>query len=119
MPAPILAVIDDDPLVRGAISSLVRSLGYGIAPFDSAEAFLEAAPTEVACILTDLQMPGLSGLDLCRLVREEGSQVPMILMTAYATPQTWERAAAYGLVALLEKPLDPDRLAASLVTALR
>lgn len=114
----VIAVIDDDDLVRNATSTLIRSLGYVTTLYASADEFLGSHDREVACILTDFQMPGLSGLDLGELLKKEGSAIPMILVTAYPAPGVHARADALDMVALLEKPLDADLLAGALARAL-
>lgn len=111
----LIAVVDDDSLVRAATSSLLRSLDYDCATFASAEAFLAADPTTFGCLLSDIQMPGMSGIALAQAVHAGFPNLPVILMTAYPN----ERAASlrsFGLVsALLEKPLNGD----AVVTAVR
>ncbi len=113
----LIAVIDDDALVRDAAASLIRSFGYRTTTYASADAYLASAEA-VGCVLTDLQMPGRSGLELRAALRERGSQVPVILMTAYPTDELRARAAALGLVALLDKPVDPALLSDAIAAAL-
>lgn len=115
----LIAVIDDDALVRDATASLIRALGFRAASYGSADSYLAAAEEEPACVLSDLQMPGRSGLELHTVLAARGSRVPMILMTAYPTDELRARAAALGLVALLEKPVNPDLLCAAIEAALR
>ncbi|NLS25981.1 Sensor histidine kinase RcsC [Sphingomonas sp. S2M10] len=114
----LVAVVDDDALVRDATASLVRSFGYRTAIYPSADAYLDAAADAVACVLTDLQMPGRSGLELRECLRARGSAVPVILMTAFPTEELRARTAALDLVALLDKPVDPDLLSRALARAL-
>lgn len=114
----LVAVIDDDALVRDAASSLIRSLGYRTALYPSADAYLDAGTDAAACVLTDLQMPGRSGLELRQTLRERGSTVPMILMTAFPTDELRARAARLDLIALLDKPVDADLLSSALERAL-
>lgn len=114
----VIAVIDDDALVRNATSSLLRSLGYQTALYESADAFLSAGVLLPDCILSDLQMPGRSGLDLRIALMQQGSAVPMILMTAFPTRSIHAQVDALNMVALLEKPLDVERLAGALDAAL-
>lgn len=114
----LVAVIDDDDLVRDAAASLIRSLGYRTATFASAEAYLAAPDPAPDCVLTDLQMPGRSGLELSAVLRAGPSPVPVILMTAYPTDELRVRATAMGLAALLDKPVDPDLLTGALERAL-
>lgn len=119
MPDSLVAVVDDDALVRDAAASLIRSFGYRTALYTSADAYLEAGDGETAdCVLTDLQMPGRSGLELRQTLRARGLMVPVILMTAYPSAELRARAASLDLVALLDKPVDPDLLAGALARAL-
>ncbi|WP_169804467.1 response regulator transcription factor [Sphingomonas pituitosa] len=114
----LVAVIDDDALVRDAAASLIRSFGYRTATYPSADAYLDAALDTAACVLTDMQMPGRSGLELRHSLRARGSTVPMILMTAFPTDELRARAAGLDLVALLDKPVDPDLLSRALALAI-
>lgn len=114
----VIAIIDDDELVRNSTSSLLRSLGYKTALYESANAFLGAPVQHLDCILSDLQMPGCSGLDLRATLKAQGSTVPMILMTAFPTSGAHAQAKALDMIALLEKPLDADHLADALTEAL-
>lgn len=116
--AALIAIIDDDELVRNATSSLLRSLGYSTTIYQSADEFVGTEHGDVDCILSDLQMPGLSGLDLGRRLKDEGSGIPMILMTAFPTPGVRAQASALELSSLLEKPLNADRLADAVAQAL-
>ncbi|UYY79076.1 response regulator transcription factor [Sphingomonas sp. R1] len=113
----LIAVIDDDALVRDAAASLIRALGYRTATYPSADAYLAEATDAPACVLTDLQMPGRSGLELHAALRARGSAVPVILMTAYPTGDLRARVTALDLVALLDKPVDPTLLHDALAQA--
>lgn len=110
----LIAVIDDDELVRNSTSSLLRSLGYSAALYASADEFLSAGEHGVDCVLSDLQMPGRSGFDLRVELNKRGSLVPMILMTAFPTPSIHAQAVTLAMAGLLEKPLSPDRLVGAL-----
>jgi FixJ family two-component response regulator len=100
-----ISIIDDDASVRVAMDSLVRSLGFLAFAFESAEDFL-ASPRvgDSACLIADVQMPGMSGLDLQDRLVERGSGVPIILITAFPEPVVRSRAEAGGALGLLEKP---------------
>lgn len=111
MPPAVIAVIDDDALVRAAIASLIRSYDYQTIVFASAAEFLATPPEAVSCIVSDLQMPELTGLDLARALHAADGP-PLILMTAYSTPSARKDAADAGVRAVLEKPLDPEALIA-------
>lgn len=107
---PLVAIVEDDELLRSATASLIRSLGLTSVPFRSAQEFLDLEPTAIDCIISDLHMPGMSGLELQETLNARGSQVPFILMTAYGTEQTKARALANGAHCFLEKPCTADVL---------
>src|SRR5215831_4429744 len=87
--APLVAIVDDDELARGGMRDLVDSLGYAAATFTSAKHFLQSAViAQVTCLITDLQMPGQSGVELQEALRSRGYQMPVILVTAYPTTKT-------------------------------
>ncbi|WP_309229307.1 response regulator [Novosphingobium sp. NBM11] len=106
----VIAVIDDDARVRASTASLLRSLGYAAMAYASVEDFLGSTETAIDCVLTDLQMPGLTGLDLGAALRERGASVPVILMTAFPSPGVRAKARMLKMAGFLEKPLHPDRL---------
>ena len=88
-----ISIIDDDPIVREAIADLVQSLGYEAATFESAEQVLASrAVAETSCLITDLQMPGRSGLDLQKQLLAEGHQTPVIFVTAFPEEKFKNRA---------------------------
>ncbi|WP_404337244.1 response regulator transcription factor [Sphingomonas sp. MMS12-HWE2-04] len=110
-PSPIIGIVDDDPDVRRSLDSLVRSAGMTARCFASAEDLLDdAGQAALACIVTDLHMPGLTGLDLQAEIARRGWRQPVILMTAYPTNSARGQALAAGAVAFLSKPVDPDAL---------
>lgn len=109
-----VAVVEDDELVRTATVSLVRSVGLGAIPFRSALDFLEAQSEDFGSIISDIHMPGMSGLELQERLRTLGSTTPLILVTAYPTEQIRSRALENGAYCFLEKPCDPDALVACL-----
>jgi FixJ family two-component response regulator len=107
----VIAVVDDDPGVRGSLDSLLRSAGMTSLPFASAEALLgSGVEASLACVVTDLHMPGMTGLELQAEIVRRGWTLPLIMMTAYPTDAAREQALAVGAVAFLTKPIDPDRL---------
>ena len=82
--APLISIVDDDALARDGIRELVKSLGHKTTTFESAEHFLKSCMVaETTCLITDVQMPGLSGLELQEALRSQGYQTPVILITAY------------------------------------
>lgn len=112
MPEPtLIAVIDDDESLCAALSGLLRSYGYEAQSFASAETFLAWEHAEVcACIVTDIHMPGLSGIDLKHLLVARQRPVPVIMITARIDPGTEARALASGAVCVLRKPFKADTL---------
>jgi FixJ family two-component response regulator len=107
----LIAVIDDDEPFRAALVESLLSLGYGARGFASAEEFV-AVDGEISCdcVITDIHMPGMSGLDLKRLLAVRDSRVPVIMITARAEPDLEVRAAASGAVCLLRKPFATEAL---------
>jgi FixJ family two-component response regulator len=109
--ARAISIIDDDESVRSSIEDLVSSLGYVAHVFGSAEQFLNSPDhDETACLITDLQMPGMSGQDLQRRLLAEGCHVPIIFITAFPENHIRDSVLAKGALAFLEKPFDCGRL---------
>ena len=107
----MICIVDDDNWARTGLEDLLLSFGYKTRAFESAETFLESRIVdEAACLITDLHMPGMSGLDLQRVLRREGRDIPVILITAY--PNDTHRADAFqdGALAFLIKPYDGQAL---------
>jgi FixJ family two-component response regulator len=116
----LISIIDDDALARDGIRELVESLGYKAVSFSSAEHFLvSGAITETTCVITDLQMPGLSGLELQEALRSQGHRTPVILMTAYPNESHRNRAINGGAVGFLSKPFDDAPLIKCLAAAIK
>lgn len=106
-----VAIIDDDASVRTALHSLLRSAGLATAAYESAEAFLAAAvPPDPDCIIADVQMPGLGGLDLLELLAARGEAVPAILVTAFPSEIVARRASAAGALRCFNKPFDANEM---------
>ena len=119
MVRPMISIVDDDDFVRESLRDLIESLGYDAATFESAERFLEAAClAETSCLITDLQMPGLSGLDLQGRLIAEGHRIPLIFVTGFPDEKFRARAMSAGAVGFLSKPLDERLLISCLETAL-
>jgi FixJ family two-component response regulator len=98
-------------LARDGMGALVESLGYKAVSFSSAEHFLASgAIAKTTCLITDLQMPGLSGLELQEALRSQGHRTPVILITAYPNESRRNRAIAGGAVGFLSKPFDDASL---------
>lgn len=103
----VVAIIDDDDSIRAATSRLVRSLGWEARPYASATSFLEAAGADApACIVSDVQMPKMSGLEMLRTLNAQGSAVPVIFITAFCTDAIRREALRAGAVACLCKPVE-------------
>jgi len=116
---PLIAIVDDDDALRNSLDNLLRSVGFRVHGFASAEAFLQAQPApETACLLLDVRLPGMNGLALQRqLVAAHGS-LPIIFVTAYADDDVRARALAAGAVAFLSKPFREEDLLAAIEAAL-
>ena len=104
---PSISIIDDDASVRVATSRLVRSLGYAAHTFESADGFLQSPRVnDTTCVITDVQMPGMSGIELQNLLIAQGRSVPMIFITAFPEESIRSRALNAGAVCFLSKPFD-------------
>jgi FixJ family two-component response regulator len=116
---PVISIIDDDESVREATKCLVRSLGYVAAVFASAEDFLRSEHVnDTACLITDVQMPGLNGLELHERLVETGRCMPVIFITAFPEEKIRTRALAGGACGFLKKPFDEQSLIGCLDRAL-
>jgi FixJ family two-component response regulator len=105
----LIAIVDDDESVRAATKTFVRSLGHHAYTFASAEEFLKFEQLhDTSCLITDVQMPGLSGIDLHDHLIARGHCIPIIFMTGYPDDSARARAMNAGAVAFLKKPLNPD-----------
>jgi FixJ family two-component response regulator len=114
-----ISIIDDDRVVREAIADLVNSLGYEVATYDSAEDFLDCEQfAQTSCLITDLQMPGLNGLDLQRRLIADRHSMPIIFVTAFPDENFRQRAMSAGAIGFLSKPFDEAALIDRLKTAL-
>lgn len=102
---PVIAIVDDDEAVREAIRDLLQVEGLTARTFDNAAAFLEGEGTGFDCIITDVRMPGMDGLQLQRLLRARGSTVPMIFITSLVNEATRSRALQDGAAAWFTKPV--------------
>lgn len=116
---PLIAIIDDDDDVRASIGGLLRSLGYITRGFPSAETFLASfADDPPSCVITDVQMPGMGGLELLRRVVATGRGLPVIMVTAYPDQTLRQHARSAGAHCFLGKPFDEEALIACLDRAL-
>lgn len=116
----LISIVEDDASVREAIGNLMKALGYQIAMFDSSEAFLGISPTiETACLILDVRMPGMSGLDLQRRLGLSGNQIPIVFVTAQGNDDIRRQALQAGAVALLHKPVSEADLLGAVGAALK
>jgi FixJ family two-component response regulator len=120
LPQPVvISIVDDDESVREATKGLVRSLGYTAATFGSAEEFLNSEQRhDTSCVIADVQMPGLSGVEMQRQLIAEGSRLPMIFVTAFPEDRVRASAMAAGAVGFLSKPFNEEHLIGCLDSAL-
>ena len=117
---PIISIVDDDQSVRAAMSSLVRSLGYKSCLFKSAEEFLTSPRLyDAACLIADVQMRGMSGLELQDELAVRRPDMPVIIITAFPEERVRERAERAGAIAFFSKPVDSHALIECLDAALR
>lgn len=117
---PVISIVDDDESVRIAMNSLVRSLGYIAHTFASAEDFLRSPRlNETSCLITDVQMPGMNGIELQTQLRAKGLRMPIVFITAYPDERTRARSLDAGAVCYLTKPFDEETLIGCLERALK
>jgi FixJ family two-component response regulator len=115
----VIAVIDDDASVRAATNNLLRSHGYAVHAFASAEEFLRSADLkDTSCVIADVQMSVMSGLDLLTLMRDQGHHAPFIFITAFPDESVRARALKAGAICFLAKPFAGPALLNCLDTAL-
>jgi two-component system response regulator FixJ len=113
-PDAIIYVIDDDEAVRQSLEFLLKTAGLTVRGFDNAKAFIEVLPQiRSGCIITDVRMPGITGIDLLRKIKELGIEVPVIVITGHGDISLAVEAMKIGAVDFLEKPFDDDTLLAS------
>lgn len=104
-----VAIVDDDRAIRVGLSSLMRSAGFSVRLFDSGEELLAMGlDSPPACVLTDVQMPGLDGLELQEQLRRRFPELPILIMTAFPTVAIREKAIADGRSAFVPKPFDAE-----------
>jgi FixJ family two-component response regulator len=109
-----ISVIDDDESTRIALAGLLHLLGFEATTYGSAEEFLATGALHPCCIISDVHMSGLSGIDLKRRLDESGECTPVILITGRSEPRLLAEAAASGAICVLRKPFDTESLLAGL-----
>ncbi len=116
---PLIAIVDDDDSLRNSLDNLLRSVGFRAQGFSSAEAFLHAnqAP-DTACLILDVRLPGMNGLDLQRQMGAAHCRIPIIFVTAYADDDVRVRALEAGAVDFLSKPCREEDLLQAIEAAL-
>jgi FixJ family two-component response regulator len=108
---PLVAVVDDDRSIRNATQDLLRAAGYSTATFGNATTFLDSPlRPSVACLVADVQMPGMTGLDLHEYLESSGAGIPTVIITAHPGEMTAEHACEAGVTCFLIKPFAPDEL---------
>ena len=116
---PKIAVVDDDDAVLASIDSLIRSWGFDVSVFSSAEEFLNSIDFAKAdCLITDIQMPNMSGLDLHERLMAQGIHIPTIFITAYPTESLRKRSMTGSALCFLPKPFHVETLFDCLASAL-
>jgi FixJ family two-component response regulator len=115
----VIAIVDDDQSVREALMSFVRSLGYAAIAFESADDFLKSPQLHsLSCLIADVQMPGMTGIELHDRLLALGASLPTILVTAYPEESARERALRSGVIGYLAKPFSDAALLACLRSCL-
>ena len=114
----MISIVDDDKSVRESENSLIRSLGYATATFASGEEFLGSGRLrDTECLITDVRMPGMSGVDLQSRLIANGNRTPVIFVTAHPEERLRERALRAGALGFLSKPISEESLIACLERA--
>jgi two-component system response regulator FixJ len=116
---PLVHVIDDDDAVRDSLSFLLRAANFDVVTYQSAKHFLDALTREIdGCVITDVRMPDISGLELLKRMRARSCIIPVIVMTGHGDIQLAVEAMKAGAADFLEKPFDDDRILAAVRSAL-
>lgn len=109
--APLISIVDDDEALRNSLDDLIRSVGFRTQGFASADAFLSSNQArDTACLILDVRMPGMNGLDLQRQIVAANWQIPIIFITSHTDGDARARALAAGAVAFLYKPFREEEL---------
>jgi FixJ family two-component response regulator len=117
--SPVISIVDDDVSVREAVLALMRAMGFVAEAFDSAEDFLgSGGHNRTACLIADMRMPGMSGLELQNHLTAAGTPIPTILVTAFPDQREQERAKKTGVIGYLLKPFNEAELLACIEAGL-
>jgi len=117
---PLISIVDDDDALRNSLDDLIRSIGFRTQDFRSAEAFLSANQArDTACLILDVRMPGMNGLELQRQLVAANWRIPIIFITSHADDDAQARALAAGAVAFLYKPFHEEDLLNAIDAALK
>lgn len=117
---PVISVVDDDQSMRSSMKIFLRSLGYVTESFASAEEFLQSGRLrDTSCLISDVRMPGMSGLELQKHLISIGCRIPIIFITAFADGRIRDDAVKAGAVGFLNKPFREENLIACLDEALQ
>ena len=116
---PLISIVDDDDSLRNSLNNLIRSVGFRAQGFSSAEAFLNSNQLpDTACLILDVRMPGMSGLDLQRQMVANNSRIPIVFITSHGDDNARTRALEAGAVAFLYKPFREEALLKAIDSAL-
>jgi FixJ family two-component response regulator len=108
---PLVAIVDDDKSFRGATRDLLRAAGFSTATYEDAESFLSGSDlATTACLVADMRMPGMTGLELYQTLVASGKDIPTVIITAHPEEVTQSRAREVGISCFLSKPFAPDDL---------
>jgi FixJ family two-component response regulator len=114
-----IAIVDDDESIRRAVDNLLQSLGFCVESFPSAETFLQSAHlADTSCLVLDLRMPGMQGLELLAHLTDAGQRIPTVILTAHGDDEARKRALQIGAIAFLRKPFRSDVLIGAVKSAM-
>lgn len=118
--AALISIVDDDDSLRNSLNNLIRSVGFCAQGFSSAEAFLNSSQRhDTACLILDVRMPGMSGLDLQRQLVAAHSRIPIVFITSHGDDDARARALEAGAVDFLYKPFREEALLSAIDRALK
>jgi FixJ family two-component response regulator len=117
---PVISIVDDDPSMRQSMDLFIRSVGYAANTFASAEEFLQSERShDCSCLISDMKMPGMNGIELHDKLLARGERIPTIFMTAHCEGKLHDEALKQGAIGILSKPFREENLIAYLDQALR